>query len=182
MKSALPAMLVAALVPSLSSATTPERLRPGLSSAKDMTRFAVGRVCLGAVVGGQSVEAAVGKSGFPWKPTPGAFALFGRTPNEIRLDERGQCYFRLKDGNGAVLRSEVLAALADAGYRTAPMFDNGPESRDGVGKRFRQESHCAYPPNADARPMMLLISSSPDPGRTPLQVSLWVDRDGKCKA
>ena len=177
-------MLLAVIVLASASgaaAGTPDRLRPGLSSTPDMTRFAIGRACLGVIAEGQSLEAAVGKSGFPWKPTPGAFALFGRTPNEVRIDARGQCYFRLKDGDGAALRLEVLGALADAGYRTEPQFDSGPDGRSG-GKRYRQETHCARTDAPDARPLMVLISSSPDRGMTPLQVSLWRDRDGKCPA
>jgi hypothetical protein len=152
----------------------PERLKLARSSSEDMAGFAAARVCLPIVQGRSTLEAAVKGQGFPWKPVPGAFALYGTTPNQVKVDDRGGCYFRIDHGGGPKLREAVLGALkaADAGPLEYKAFDAGPGSRDARGKLYRQESYCLGAKAANGEPLGLVISSGEGPGPV-LQMSLF---------
>lgn len=158
----------------------PDRLRVGRSSHAEMTRFAIAKVCLPVMQGTSDIPTAVGKNGFPWRPVPGAYALLGVTPNQVKLDARGGCYFRMDQGDGPKLREAVLGSLRAAGAppRADHAFDAGPDSRDNLGKLYRQESYCLDAKAGDGVPLGLVISSGNGPGPV-LQVSLVRD-DKRC--
>ena len=151
----------------------PERLRPSRSSADEITRYAVARVCLPVVRDDAPFAEAARTDGFPWKAEPGAFALNGTTPNVVQLRGPG-CYFRIDRGDPDKLRNAVLESLAAAGAppRTPPLFDSGAAG----GGPHRQEAHCLAAVNRAGQPLAVLISRKVGTSLAPaLQVSVYVE-------
>lgn len=181
MKKRLLAFAVAAVLStSATAAPNPERLRLGRSSPEDMTRYAVTHVCLHIVADGTSLETAVAGASFPWRLVPGAFALYGTTPNYVKMDDHGGCYFRIDHGDPAKLRVAVLEALTEAGAPPSGShaFDSGPDGSDGRGK-YRQEGYCLSGPATAGKALGMVMSTSNATGPK-LQMSLFVDPAGRC--
>ena len=134
------------------------------SSPEEMTRYAVAHACLAVVADGASLQSSVTGSAFPWKAVPGSFALYWTTPDHLKVDDHGGCYFRIDRGDPAKLRLAVLDALNAAG--AAP-------------GRFRQERYCLTGLAAGDRTLVVVISSGTGQ-RPPLQLSLLAAVDGRC--
>ena len=176
---ALTLLLAAILATPAAATSNPDRLLLSRSSPEEMTRYAVAHACLGVVARGASLESAVAGSAFPWKPVPGAFALYGTTPNYVQAKDKGGCYFRIDRGDPAALRLAVLDALKEAGASPSEegAFDSGPDGADGAGK-FRQERYCLTGPATAGKKLGVVISTGKR--RPPLQVSLFTASDGAC--
>lgn len=100
--------------------------------------------------------------------------LYGGGQVTVKSDGRGGCYIRGTLGNGADMRDTVLETLRNMGLEPVPFADYGPATRDRDWS-YVQESYCVRDGEAVR---MILISSSANRSRTPLQVSIWTDRAG----
>jgi hypothetical protein len=172
-------MILALATPAM-AAPNPAKLRIGRSSPEEMTRFATAHVCLPIVADGAALETTIAGAAFPWKLVPGAFALYGTTPNYVKLDGRGGCYFRIDHGDPAKLRVAVLDALKEAGAptTTADAFDSGPDGSDGRGK-YRQEGYCLEGPATGGKPLGMVMSTGTAMGPK-LQLSVFKAPAGRC--
>ncbi|MDC7682379.1 hypothetical protein PQU92_03775 [Asticcacaulis sp. BYS171W] len=101
--------------------------------------------------------------------------LYGGGHVTVKSDGRGGCYIRGTLGNGADMRDAVLETLSHMGLEPVPFADYGPATRDRDWS-YVQESYCVRDGDAVR---MILISSSANRSRTPLQVSIWTDREGE---
>jgi hypothetical protein len=162
------------------AAPDPTTLRLGRSSPEEMTRFAAARACLPIIADGVALETTVAGVSFPWRLVPGAFALYGTTPNYVKLDGRGGCYFRIDHGDPAKLRIAVLEALKEAGAPPAVdgAFDSGPDGSTRAGK-YRQEGYCLEGPATAGRALGMVMSTGTAMGPK-LQLSLFVAPTAHC--
>ncbi len=145
------------------------------ASAQDATAFAVENGCLAWLREGGKIEDYVGsrartmqEAGMPVQK------IYGRGRVTVREDGHGGCHVRAERGDGAKLRDTVINSLASAGMRTEAFADYAPHLK-GRDWSFVQESHCF---RMYGKVYVVLISSSANRTRTPLQVTILPDSDG----
>ena len=154
---------------------------PGISAQFDpleSTRFAVAEACLPAVrdarPGAEPLKRLVR---LPKSAYPGQVAYWIGAGVTINTDGQG-CTVRAERGPADRLRQVVLDGVAGGGGKLVVVMDSGADGRDGVGL-LRQEFYCL---TLDHQAVALLISSSPERNRVPLQATLLPATDGPCAA
>ena len=148
------------------------------ASAESATAFAVENGCLTWLREGGRVEDYVNRharrvkqNGMP------AQKIYGGGRVTVREDGREGCYVRAEFGDGAALRDTVINTLASTGMRTEPFADYAPylQSRDWS---YIQETHCF---RMYGKTYIVLISSSANRTRVPLQATITPDKDAEAE-
>jgi hypothetical protein len=178
LSSIVAAVLVVCSSPAAPAAATAPTL-PGISAQFDpleSTRFAIEDACLPAVRDSQP-GAAPFKRLFrlPKSAYPDQAAYLIGAGVTINTDGRS-CTVRAQRGPSDRLRQVVLDGVAAGGAKLVVVMDSGAEGRDSAG-RFRQELYCL---TFDRQRAALLISTSPERNRVPLQATIRPATEGPC--
>lgn len=173
-------LIVAIVAFTGAEAAEPRRVPIGAqASTSEGVRFGLREVCLRALGPGAELNASAFERLVPHKQEiyPGQRSWWIGPAVSISASERA-CTVRSRKGDGAQLRTVVLDVLRESGAQPVVAADNGPAAVDGQGKLWRQETHCLRMAGA---PAYIVISSSPSPGRTPLQATVGRDPRSSCR-
>jgi len=170
-------MRTAVFASALALATSPAfAATPGpFGSSETAVAFAIEKGCLTYLREGGRLNDYVGRYARTIEQGGKAVEkIYGNGRVTVREDERGGCYLRVERGDGAQLRDTVINTLSAAGLRTEPFADYEPflKGRDWA---YIQESHCFRMYDI----VYITLISSSTTARTPLQVTMFRDREGE---